>query len=96
MSSPITALTLYKQFKTFCVITYGGIKDNKVIMGFINPKLGRFVCTETMQWATEDWCEAVSIAARYSYEASRCNEISVYQHFVVYGIMPKFDYVFLK
>lgn len=82
--------------KHFCVITYTGIRDGKTITGFINPKLGRFVCTESIQWATEDWCEAVTLAARYSYEASVCNEISVYQHFIVHGIMPDIKYVIFK
>jgi len=91
-----TALDLVKQYKFFCVIAYSGIQDNQPVYGFINPKLGRFVCTQGIQWATEDWVEAVSLAARYSYEASRCNETAVYQHFVVYGIMPKMGFTFLK
>jgi hypothetical protein len=91
-----TALQRYRPCEFFYVIAYMGVQDNKVVTGFVNPKLGRFVCTQDIQWATKNWGEAIELAAIYSYEASRCNEVSVYQNFLVFGIMPRIQYVFLK
>jgi hypothetical protein len=96
MNPLTTALAIAPKYEYFNIIAYKGVRDSKVVSGFINPKLGRFVCTQNIEWATYDWCEAISLAAQYSYEASRCNEFCVYQHFVVYGIMPRMEYVFLK
>lgn len=79
----------------YYVIAYGGVQEGKIVTGFVNPKLGRFVCTNIVQWGTYDWREAVSLASLYSYQASQANEICSYSHHEIVGEIPNVQYYFI-
>lgn len=78
------------------IVCYKVIDKEYKLCGFINPKLGRFVCTATPEWGTLDWKEGVSLSALYSFNAQDAHETIYYQHMIIEGNVPEQKYYFLK